>query len=104
MTTKYIAKLDGRIVGKRTSKSRTYTHAVVMIGNEAPYTDKINRAACEEDRANWTRWLAGDRERGKFEPHVVAWAGRLDLAEKEARSRSASGFLRLVAIVPAEVV
>jgi hypothetical protein len=34
MTTKYIARLNGTVVGKRTTKSRTYTHAIVMQDDE----------------------------------------------------------------------
>jgi len=33
MATKFIARLDGRIVGNRTSKERTYTHAIVINGH-----------------------------------------------------------------------
>jgi hypothetical protein len=54
MTTKYIARLEGKIVGKRTSESRTYTHAVVVQPSESEA-----RAACygytatKDDRANF---------------------------------------------------
>jgi hypothetical protein len=34
MTTKYVARLNGIVVGKRTTKSRTYTHAIVMQDDE----------------------------------------------------------------------
>ena len=33
MTTKYIAKFEGQIVGKRTTKNRAYTHAIVINGH-----------------------------------------------------------------------
>jgi hypothetical protein len=33
MTTKYIARLNNEIVGKRTSKDRVYTHAIVIRGH-----------------------------------------------------------------------
>lgn len=39
MTTKYIARVDGRIVGTRTTKERTYTHAIVINGHQ--YTDHV---------------------------------------------------------------
>ena len=33
MTTKYVARINGTIVGNRTSKERTYTHAIVVNGH-----------------------------------------------------------------------
>ena len=41
------------------------------------------------------------RVKGQFKPKALAWAGRLDLAQKEAASRSK--WLAKVWIVPAEV-
>ena len=39
MATKYVARLDGNIIGKRTTKDRTYTHAVVVHGHgKEPHT------------------------------------------------------------------
>jgi hypothetical protein len=55
MSTKYIATHLGVTIGKRTTENRTYTHAIVVLPQGAPA------------------------------PRVVSWAGRLDLAEKEAR-------------------
>lgn len=72
MATKYIAKLDGKIVGKRATRDRTYTHAIVVRGH------------------------------GEAEPHVASWAGRPDLAQREAaRQRS---YYPHVWVVEAEVV
>src|SRR4051812_28153649 len=33
MATKYVARINGTIVGTRTTKDRTYTHAVVINGH-----------------------------------------------------------------------
>jgi hypothetical protein len=35
--TKYIARLDNEIVGKRTSKDRVYTHAIVVHNCNGPH-------------------------------------------------------------------
>jgi hypothetical protein len=62
MTTKYqITDSKGR-VHKRTTKDRTYTHAVVLDGTYRGYNN---------DFSAFTR---------------VEWAGRLDLAQKNAAS------------------
>ena len=137
MTNKFIARWDGKIVGKRTSQNRTYTHAIVIQYDE----EKARKAAyayvvTEQDRKNYDyyvgraaagakheyfKWntpemiakeLAGfaahieggfdgyvarlkageiahfERRKadGYYEPRVAAWAGRLDLAHKEANN------------------
>jgi hypothetical protein len=33
MSTKYVARVNGQIIGNRTTKDRTYTHAVVINGH-----------------------------------------------------------------------
>lgn len=147
MTTKYIAKLDGIIVGKRTTKDRTYTHAIVALSDEAGARDAAyNHVADEDDRDNYefdcrevvaakvygtadpdayrARCAAKveggfeayvarvrtekierfehDLSNGKYKPGVVAWAGRADLAQKEAAKWAK--WRKQVWIVPAEVV
>lgn len=54
MATKYVAKYEGKVVGKRTTANRTYTHAVVTQDDE----EKARAAAygykaCGQDRANY---------------------------------------------------
>lgn len=54
MTTKYVARLNGKIVGKRTTKSRAYTHAIVVQRLEdVCRNDAYNRGAA---------WVAQDRK------------------------------------------
>lgn len=74
MTIKYIARLDGQIVGTRTSTrvwAPYYAYAVVLNGHE--HTN-----------------------------HVVCWNSRLDLARKEASRYQGFGYR--ADIVEAEVV
>jgi hypothetical protein len=73
MATKYVARFNNEIVGKRTSNigNKTYSHAIVAWGH------------------------------GK-NPHVVAWASRLDLAQTQQRQYQRWGFQ--AEIVPAEIV
>jgi hypothetical protein len=60
--TKYIARLDGEIVGTRKSAAqRVYTHAVVLNGH---------------GRTNY----------------VATWCGRLDLAQREQRKHARYGY------------
>jgi hypothetical protein len=60
--TKYIARLDGQIVGTRKSAAqRVYTHAIVIYGH-----GKTN--------------------------HVVTWCGRVDLAQGEQRKYARYGY------------
>ena len=73
MTTKYVARLNGEIVAKRTTKDRTYTHAVVAIGKEGTW-------AAHRIYANW--------------------CGNLDLAHKQARTYEAAAYD--IHILPAE--
>jgi hypothetical protein len=63
MSAKYIASLNGKIVGKRISNivDKTYTHAIVAWGHG-------------------------------MDPHVVAWASRLDLAQGQKRKYQHWGF------------
>lgn len=54
--TKYIARLDGKIVGKRTTKDRTYTHAVVAQRDEEHYRKlAYDYIASENDVTNFGR-------------------------------------------------
>lgn len=55
MATKYIARLNGKVVGKRTTQNRTYTHAIVVQRLEGCARDQAyNRSAdqIEQDRKN----------------------------------------------------
>lgn len=76
MATKYVARINGEIVGHRTTKDRTYTYAIVV----------------DQSIGGWRA------DRGM---HVVAWAGRSDLAAKEASKWSK--YFSFVKIVPAEL-
>ena len=155
MTTKYIAKHEGKIVGKRTTKDRTYTHAIVVQDvEEAARKAAYNYTSNKTDSSNFEYWsvltkqgrlhphlsasyhsdahvaaevakaqaiidggfdayvrrlreraIAGFEKRkadGGFEPFVVAWAGRLDLAQKAAAQHTWAS-RKLIAIVPAEI-
>lgn len=155
MTTKYVARLNGQIVGKRTTKDRTYTHAIVTQRVEEIYrAEAYDYVATPQDRANFayyssvvaqgldheyvrpTTWrqthdhklladatarveggfdgyvarqraeliarFEADKAAGNFNPRAVAWAGRLDLAQK-AVAQHTNRRVKLVAIVPAEV-
>jgi hypothetical protein len=82
MATKYVARLDGNIIGKRTTKDRTYTHAVI----------------CAQPLP--TNYYHG--KNSKYDaPHVSTWCGRPDLAQAQARKYRQ--LYELVEIVPAEL-
>jgi hypothetical protein len=149
MATKYIARLDGKIVGKRKTENRTYTHAIVTQRNEvAARQFAYGYVATKSDRSNFDyycaeavkprhEWRTGETlaaymadcqakvaggfdayvervrrleierfeqalKKGAFEPQAVSWAGRPDLAQKEAAKRNS--YYAKVWIVPAEVV
>lgn len=148
MTTKYIARLEGKIVGKRTTKDRTYTHAVVVQPSESAAREACyGYTATKDDRENFDYYtgvvaqgtnhrnhyegcknierakeqIEGGFEayvarlkaraierfennvaKGEYQPHTVAWCGRLDLAHTEVARRSK--WYAKVWIVPAEVV
>jgi hypothetical protein len=56
MSTKYVARLNGKIVGKRTTATRTYTHAIVVQRVQEYARDRAyNRSAewVEQDRKNF---------------------------------------------------
>jgi hypothetical protein len=157
--TKYIARLDGVVVGTRRS-DRTYTHAIVAQLDEAlaraeaysylPTNSDLNNfnyyteiaeqgiqhrfarrpSASEPWRTDadsveqihaalywieggWDAYVAKMREiaicrfeamkeKGAYEPKVIAWAGRPDLARKRA-AEADKGYYKWVNIVPAEV-
>jgi hypothetical protein len=101
MTTKYIAKHDGH-TWTRTSKSRTYTHAVISAQN---ITDA--RAAYIAEIQGYVKkgWSGYDQDfadgaGARFDARIAnypkssdgnsyyiihGWAGRLDLAQKLAK-------------------
>jgi hypothetical protein len=83
MTTKYVARFNDAIVGKRTTKDRTYTHAIV-VQTPTPSNYYFGKGSTKYDN-----------------PVIVAWAGRLDLAQKAANQYR--GLYEVVAIVPAEI-
>lgn len=142
MSKSYVAKFEGEIVGKRTSKDRTYTHAIVVIPSReyhrkaaydyvADATDKSNfnyYLSIAEGRSKFThsqdevikasikvdggfdayverirQGKIANFEKQTFEPGVVAWAGRVDLAEKAARQYRGPRN-EYVFVVPAEEV
>lgn len=54
MPNKYVARLDGKIVGKRTSASRTYTHAIVVLPDVNKARDAAyNYVGFDHDRSNY---------------------------------------------------
>jgi hypothetical protein len=67
MSKTYIAKHDGKIVGKRTTKDRTYTHAVVVIPSVEYHRQK---AYCyhftSTDRSNYEYYCAQAEGRSKW--------------------------------------
>lgn len=147
MAKSYIAKLNGKIVGKRTTKDRSYTHAIVIVPSRKYYekrayeyvataTDKSNynyylaiaegrspypQSAEEQVRASglvdggYSAYIARVQEReiarfeerlakGDFEPKVVSWAGRRDLAEKAARTYIAPWNDKVEIVLAEEVI
>lgn len=147
MSKSYIAKFQGKVVGKRTSKDRTYTHAIVIIASrENQRKVAYGYAATATDRSNYDYYLRiaegriqpprsqdetikasikvdggfdayVERERQRhiaifedklangnaFEPFVVSWAGRPDLALRAA-AQYRQPWNDVVEIVPAELV
>lgn len=60
MTTKYVARLNGKIVGKRTTANRTYTHAIVVQRvEEYARNAAYNRGAdwIKSDRKNFAYFV-----------------------------------------------
>lgn len=84
MSTKYVARVNGEIVGKRTTKDRTYTHAVVVA------------------KPTVKNYYFGKNSPEHELLHVAAWAGRLDLAQRAVRRWA--DLYETVEIVPAERV
>jgi hypothetical protein len=65
MPTKYIAKLEGKIVGKRTTRDRTYTHAVVVQHADA---EPVVATWC--GRPDLAQKEAASRRRGTYYTNV----------------------------------
>lgn len=59
MSTKYVARLNGQIVGKRTTKSRAYTHAVVVRVCKKTKIENTHKAWADSktNRSNF-RWYS----------------------------------------------
>ena len=102
MPNKYIARLNGQIVGKRTSQSRSYSHAYVMQHDEAATrAAAYDYVATKQDRKNYD-WHAGKVARGIGAP---AWPGdaylaHITLTEQDiaaARAQIEGGFESYVA-------
>jgi hypothetical protein len=102
MTTKYLARHAGQIVGRRTTENRTYSHAYVMQYDEA----KAREAACgyvatKQDRKTYD-WYAGRVASGvgaRAWPDS-AYLAHVLLTEKdiaEAREQISGGFEAYVA-------
>jgi hypothetical protein len=97
MTTKYLARHAGQIVGKRTTKDRTYTHAYVMqYSEEKARAAAYGYVATKQDRKTYD-WYAGRVASGAG---ARAWPDSAYLAhvlltEKditEAREQISGGF------------
>jgi hypothetical protein len=152
--TNYIAKLDGKIIGTRSSE-RAYTHAVVIQHSEAWYREqahsvayakghnsksnfdyyvKIADGGVDAERAEYKytplsqieervaeavairdmgydAWVEQRRqaniarhEASNFQPAVLCWNGRLDLAQKEAAKYQGRPGIANVWVVEAEKV
>ena len=101
MTTTYIAELDGKTIGKRTSKTRTYAYAIAV--GPTPIASKIQAltdALHREQLCDPSSWLvsyltrqiselqaqlhAGITEEGEW--GVMSWSSTLPLAEKAAKT------------------
>jgi len=64
MTTKYLARHAGQIVGKRTTENRTYSHAYVMQYSETKARDAAyGYVATKQDRKTYD-WYADKVARG----------------------------------------
>lgn len=173
MATKYEARVEGKVVGKRTTAGRTYTSAIVLVRSQEFYRERaFNYVVTETDKSNFKyavkaaasegqviepgpgqkdcRWgapanhyvsswadntqyigaytdevvarskaeIVGGFEgyvarrkeaeiakfnKMSFAPFVVAWAGRPDLAQKEAAKYRNEPSIASVMIVPAEI-
>jgi hypothetical protein len=99
MTNKYTASIDGVVIGKRTSKSREYTHCIAVKWCKA-YSLKLAQDQCwmETDRKNYDyymRELAANPEglqwlRKEVKERVMAATDRDDWARSEMESRVAN--------------
>jgi hypothetical protein len=156
--TNYVAKLDGTIIGTRSSE-RTYTHAVAIQHSEAWYRERAHSVAYAKEHASkrnfdyyakmadagveaeqaeykytprseiekrvagavairdmgYDAWVAArlatnvahherQIERGGFQPAILCWNGRLDLAQKEAAKYQARADIAKVWVIEAETI
>lgn len=81
MAKKYIARLDGTIVGTRTTKDRTYTHAVVVQLSEDWARDKAYN------------YVPNDTDRSNFEYYVKIAEGRSSFAQTTENVLKASALI-----------
>jgi len=107
MTTKYVARLNGTIVGRRTTKGRTYTHAIIVQSiEEASRKDAYEYRPTKTDRSNfdyYSRIVA----QGIEGEHVCvnSWRTEPDLkALADAKAKIEGGFDAFIARKRAEQI
>jgi hypothetical protein len=107
MTTKYVARLNGTIVGKRTTKSRTYTHAIVVQWSEANARKRAYEyRATEQDRRHFD-YFTQIAEQGIEHEYVRvnSWRKEPDLKVLEdAKARIEGGFDAFVARIKQRMI
>jgi len=95
MTTKYVARLNGTIVGKRTTKDRTYTHAIVVQWSEENARKRAYEyRATEQDRRHFD-YFTQIVEQGIEHEHVRVdkWRKEPDLKVLEGAKANIEGGL-----------
>jgi hypothetical protein len=100
MTTKYIARLDGKIVGRRTTKARTYTHAIVVQRiEELARKDAYEYTATKEDRRSFDYYTAvAARTTETQVPHPAGFNYTSSASEiADAKQRIEGGFDAFIA-------
>lgn len=68
MTTKYVARLNGEIIGKRSTAGRKYTHAVIILPSE-PFSlaQAQFRKANDTDKSNFRYYCEVAEGRSQYE-------------------------------------
>ena len=107
MTTKYQARHDGVVVGTRTTKERTYTHAVVVQRvEEAARNSAYNFKPADHDRSNFDYYTAIATQ-GVAHEHVrpMPWRAEPDLKVlADATANIEGGFDAYVARLRAKAI
>lgn len=93
MTTNYIARLDGEIVGKRSTKNRTYSHAIVAQDVEdAQRAWAYDYKADKTDRSNFDYYSSIVRDGAKHRHFTYDTPEQIATQIADAQAKVEGGF------------